>query len=59
VNTSNLTYYLSPFSIASLFGGLMPKFWGLFVAHNMTAALKTDSGNTNSFAFNGITYTNS
>ena len=58
VNTSNLTYYLSPFSVAALFGGIMPKFWGLFVAHNMTAALKTDAGNTNSFSFNGITYTN-
>lgn len=58
VATSDLTYYVSPFSIAQLFGGIMPKFWGLYVAHNMTAALKTDAGNTNSFSFNGITYTN-
>lgn len=57
VNTSNTTYYMSPFSVAALFGGNMPKFWGLFVAHNQTAALKTDAGNTNSFSFNGITYT--
>lgn len=57
VNTSNLTYQLRPFCVAPFFGGVMPKFWGLFVAHNMTAALKTDAGNTNSFSFNGITYT--
>jgi hypothetical protein len=57
VNTSNTTYYMSPFEVSQFFGGIMPKFWGLFVAHNHTAALKTDAGNTNSFSFNGITYT--
>ena len=57
VNTSDKTYYVTPFSVAKLFDWIMPKFWGLFVAHNMTAALKTDAGNTNSFSFNGITYT--
>jgi hypothetical protein len=57
VNTSNTTYDIAPFSVAQLFGGILPKFWGLYVAHNMTAALKTDAGNTNSFRFNGITYT--
>lgn len=57
VNTSNISYYVSPFSVAQLFGGIMPKFWGLFCTHNMTAAMKTDAGNTNSFSYNGITYT--
>lgn len=57
VNTSDLGYHVAPFSVAQLFDGIMPKFWGLFVAHNMTAALKTDAGNTNSFSFNGITST--
>ena len=57
VNTSNVTYDIAPFSVAALFGGILPKFWGLYVSHNMTAALKTDAGNTNSFRFNGITYT--
>ena len=34
----------------------MPKFWGLFLAHNHTGALAaTQSG---LFSFNGITYTN-
>jgi hypothetical protein len=58
VNTSNTTYYMSPVEISQFFGGIVPKFWGLFVAHNHTAALKTDAGNTNSFSYNGITYTN-
>ena len=57
VNTSDTTYDVAPFSVAQLFGGIMPKFWGLYCAHNMTAALKTDAGNTDSFRFNGITYT--
>lgn len=57
VNTSNITYDVAPFSVAQLFGGNMPKFWGLYCAHNMTAALKTDAGNTDEFRFNGITYT--
>lgn len=59
VNTNDLTYDVAPFCVAPFFGGVLPPFWGLYVAHNMTAALKTDAGNTNSFRFNGITYTNS
>ena len=57
VNTSNLTYDILPFTVAQYFGGVMPPFWGLYVAHNMTAALKTDAANTNGFRFHGITYT--
>ena len=57
VNTSNLTYDILPFTVAQYFGGIMPPFWGLYVAHNMTAALKTDALNTNGFRFHGMTYT--
>lgn len=58
VNTSDTTYYVSPFSVrAALDVETLPPFWGLYVAHNMTAALKTDAGNTNSFLFRGVTYT--
>lgn len=57
VNTSNITYDFAPFCVAPFFGGVLPKFWGLYVAHNMTAALKTDAGNTNAFRYLGITYT--
>lgn len=57
VNTSDTQYFISPFSVADKFGH-MPKFWGLFVVHNMTAALRTDAANTNSFNWVGIKYDN-
>jgi hypothetical protein len=56
VATAGLLYYIQPFSVASLFGGVMPKFWGLYVAHNHTGAL--GGSNSGLFSFNGITYTN-
>jgi len=56
VATAALVYYIQPFSVASLFGGVMPKFWGLYCAHNHTGAL--GASNSGLFSFNGITYTN-
>lgn len=56
VATAGLVYYVQPFSVASLFGGIMPKFWGLFLAHNHTGALA--AAQSGLFSFNGITYTN-
>lgn len=56
VNTSDTQYFIAPFSVASKFGGIMPKYWGLYVAHSMTAALRTNAANTDSFKFNGIKY---
>lgn len=55
VATANLKYWIQPFSVASLFGGVMPKFWGLYLAHNHTGALAASQ--TGLFSFNGITYT--
>lgn len=55
VNTSDITYNIAPFSVAQLFGGIMPKFWGLFVAHNTGVNLHA-TDNTNFFSFNGIKY---
>lgn len=55
-SASNIKYDFAPFSVAELFGGIMPKFWGLFIAHNTVAALHTTSAN-HVFKFNGITYT--
>jgi hypothetical protein len=55
VATAALAYYIQPFSVAQLFGGIMPKFWGLYVAHNHTGAL--GASNNALFSFNGITYT--
>lgn len=55
VATAGLVYYLLPFSVAALFGGVLPKFWGLFLAHNHTGALAASQSGL--FSFNGITYT--
>lgn len=54
--TSSVAYPILPFSVASKFGGVMPKFWGLYVAHSTVAALSA-SGNTNSLKFDAINYT--
>lgn len=53
--TSDIDYYISPFSVAQLFGGVMPKYWGLYVTHNTGVALNATAGN-HSFSFNGIKY---
>lgn len=37
--TTGRVYDLAPTSIAALFGGVMPRFWGLFVVHNNVAAM--------------------
>lgn len=54
--TSNVAYDMAPFSVAQLFGGIMPKFWGLYVTHDTGVALNSTAGN-HLFRFNGITYT--
>lgn len=53
--TSDVTIPFAPFSVASRFGGVMPKFWGLFVAHNTGSNLNATAGN-HSFSYNGIKY---
>ncbi len=37
--TASRSYAFAPVSIASLFGGVLPKFWGVFVAHDTGTAL--------------------
>lgn len=54
VATAGLTYFIQPFSVAALFGGNMPKFWGLFVAHNHAGAL--GASNNAKFSYNGIKF---
>lgn len=56
VTTSDVAYPVLPFSVAALFGGTMPKFWGLYVAHNTVAALRNTAVNTNSFEYVGVKY---
>ena len=53
--TSDVQYIVLPFSVASLFGGVMPKYWGLFVSHNTGVNLRA-TVNTNQFDFVGIKY---
>jgi hypothetical protein len=56
VTTASQVYYFMPFTIAQLFGGVMPKFWGLFVATDLAGGLAASM--SAKFSFNGITYTN-
>lgn len=56
VATTDVQYIVLPFSVAALFGGVVPKFWGLFVAHNTGVNLRSNAINTNSFEYVGIKY---
>ena len=44
-NTSNRGYEFPPTSIAGLYGGSMPPFYGLFIVHNTGVALNSTGGN--------------
>lgn len=52
---TNRTYYVSSFSVAELFGGNMPKHWGVWVTHNTGSALNSTAGNQE-LTFMGIKY---
>ena len=54
--TSDRTYFIGAFSVAQLFGGNMPKYWGLWVTHNTGVALNSTASN-HEFTYTGITYT--
>lgn len=56
VATSDFAYQILPTSVAERFGGVMPKFWGLYVAHDTGVNLRNNAVNTNSFKFVGIKY---
>lgn len=43
--TSDVAYWFSPRSIATAFGGVVPKNHGLYVAHDTVAALNATGGN--------------
>ena len=55
VATAALVYPVRPISLAQFFGGNIPKFWGLFLAHNHAGALA--AAQSALFSFNGINYT--
>lgn len=52
-NTSDRTYYVAPFSVASLFGGVLPGRWGLFVTHD-TAVNLNATGSNHAFKYTPI-----
>lgn len=52
--TSDIAYPVLPFSVAALFGGVLPPFWGLFVAHNTGVNLRNTAVNTNAFEYIGV-----
>jgi len=56
VVTTDAKYSVPPFSVAGLFGGIMPKFWTLYISQNTGVALKVDAVNNNSLSFNGIKF---
>lgn len=43
--TSDRDYFFGPVSIASIFGGVLPKFWGVYVAHDTAVNLNATGGN--------------
>lgn len=45
IATSDLTYYFGPISIASLFGGVMPKKFVVFVTHDTAVNFNSTAGN--------------
>lgn len=40
-SSSNRTYWFGPISVASSFGGMLPKNWGIFIDHNTAVNLNT------------------
>lgn len=54
VTTASQVYYIQPFSVASKFGGIMPKYWGLYVATSLTGGLAASM--SGKFSYNGIKY---
>ena len=43
--TSDRTYYFAPVSLAAVFGGVVPKNFGVFVTHNTGVNLNATAGN--------------
>lgn len=43
--TSDRTYHFGPVSVASAFGGVMPKSFAVFVTHNTAVNLNSTAGN--------------
>lgn len=53
---TSVAHEFGPFSVAQLFGGVMPSKWGVFITHNTGVNLNSTEGN-HVVKYNGITYT--
>lgn len=53
--TTDREYWLAPTSVAQVFGGILPKRWGLFVSHNTGVALKSTL-NTGKWKYTGVKF---
>lgn len=51
--TNDQVYWVGPFSVAALFGGVMPRFWGLFISHS-TAVNLNSTGSNHEWKYTGI-----
>ena len=56
IATSDRAYSFAPFSVAALFGGVMPLKWGLYVSHNTASNLNATAGN-HWFHYTGVKFT--
>lgn len=54
--TSDRKYNFNAGGIAAYFGGSMPRYWGVYVAHNTGVNLNATSGN-HEIKYTGVTYT--
>jgi hypothetical protein len=52
-DTTARTYWFAPFSVAALFGGVMPKRWGIWVTQDSGAALSA-TGSDHDISYIGI-----
>lgn len=43
--TTDRDYFIPPTSIAALYGGVLPQFWGIYVAHDTGVALNATGSN--------------
>lgn len=51
--TSDRDYFFGPISIAQFFGGTLPKWWGVYVAHDCGVALN-GTGGSHSLTFERV-----
>lgn len=54
-STSNIVYWVAPFSVAALYGGVLPRRWGLFITHD-TAVNLNSTGSNHEFKYAGCHY---